>query len=71
MATALIWTPRAKEHLNNVLIDLYEISPAVSETWTDEPDKKLSLLAEFPEMGRLVPKHDLYFIGKFWLVDIE
>lgn len=53
--------PRAKEHLNNVLNDLYEISPALSESWTDELDKKLALLADFPEMGRLVPKHELYF----------
>ena len=55
--------PRAKEHLNGVLTKLYEFSPASSESWTDELDKKLTLLANFPEMGRLVPKHDLYFSG--------
>ena len=61
MATTIIWMPRAKEHLNEILSDLYEISPALSESWTDELDKKLGLLADFPEMGRLVPKHELYF----------
>ncbi|ADB36230.1 type II toxin-antitoxin system RelE/ParE family toxin [Spirosoma linguale] len=61
MATTIIWMPRAKEHLNKVLNDLYEISPTSSETWTDELDKKLALLGDFPEMGRLVPRHELYF----------
>jgi len=61
MATTLTWTPRAKEHLNKVLNDLYEISPGLPETWTDELDKKLALLIDFPEMGKLVPRHELYF----------
>lgn len=61
MATTLIWTSRAKEQLNKVLNDLYENSPALSESWTNELDKKLTLLADFPEMGRLVPRHELYF----------
>jgi len=59
--TTLFWTDRAKEHLSKVLNDLYEVSPNLSETWTDELNKKLALLVSFPEMGRLVPNHDLYF----------
>lgn len=59
--TNLIWTARAKEHLNEVLGDLYEFSPELPEKWTNELDRKLALLVSFPEMGRLVPKHDLYF----------
>lgn len=61
MTATVVWTDRAKEHLNNVLSDLYESSPALSESWTDELEKKLALLTNFPEMGRLVPRHDLYF----------
>ncbi len=61
MAATIGWTARAKEHLNKVLNDLYELSPTLSENWTDELNKKLNLLAEFPEMGRLVPRPELYF----------
>lgn len=61
MTVTIIWTDRAKEHLSKVLSDLYELSPALSESWTDELEKKLALLTNFLEMGRLVPRHDLYF----------
>lgn len=61
MTTSILWLPRAKEHLTKVLDDLYEISLGLSESWTDELEKKLDLLALFPEMGRMVPKHELYF----------
>gem|GEM_PF-6879180 len=33
--TTLFWTDRAKEHLSKVLNDLYEVSPNLSETWTN------------------------------------
>lgn len=61
MSVAIKWTPRAEEQFNKVLSDLYDVSPNLSEKWTDELDAKLNLLTSFPEMGRLVLTKDEYF----------
>ena len=61
MSASIVWLPLAEEHLNKILNDLYEITSPLAESWTDELDKKLALLSSFPEMGRLVPGHELYF----------
>jgi plasmid stabilization system protein ParE len=57
--------PRTKEHLNTILNDLYEISPALSESWTVELEKKLSLLTNFPEMGSLSQGTSFISTGRF------
>lgn len=38
------------------------VSFALADNWSDELEKKLKLIEQFPGMGRIVPDYDVSFI---------
>lgn len=69
----IAWKESAREEVREIYEYLFDLSIAVADEWSDELEKKLSLIAQFPEMGRIVP--DFYisfirevFVGRYRLV---
>ncbi|MBC3786941.1 type II toxin-antitoxin system RelE/ParE family toxin [Spirosoma utsteinense] len=65
----IVWKESASEDVRDICDYLFDQSIAVA----DELEKKLGLIAQFPEMGRIVP--DFYisfirevFVGRYRLV---
>ncbi|MBN8826986.1 MULTISPECIES: type II toxin-antitoxin system RelE/ParE family toxin [Spirosoma] len=63
----LIWNDEAKEDVRKAYSDYFEISPSLADDWSDELDKKLGLLLQFPEMGRRVPDFNISFIREVFV----
>lgn len=69
----IAWKDSAREEVREIYENLFDQSPALADEWTDELEKKLKLITQFPEMGRMVP--DFYitfirevFVGRYRLV---
>lgn len=63
----LIWEPDAKEDVRLIYAQLYDYSPALADDWSDELEKKVTTLLNFPEMGRLVPELQIRFIREVFV----
>ncbi|MGM9511812.1 MULTISPECIES: type II toxin-antitoxin system RelE/ParE family toxin [Larkinella] len=68
--TEIIWRDEAKEDFRDALQYLSRSSLRYTEQWVDELNRKLTLLATFPEMGRIVPEKNTSFfreilVGKY------
>lgn len=53
--TKLQYTNEASENIRDIFSALYDFSPAYADKWTDELARKIDLVLDFPEMGRMVP----------------
>ncbi|MFD2569824.1 type II toxin-antitoxin system RelE/ParE family toxin [Spirosoma soli] len=69
----IAWKESARDEVREIYEALFDQSPAVADDWSDELEKKLALIEQFPEMGRMVP--DFYitfirevFVGRYRLV---
>jgi toxin ParE1/3/4 len=58
----LIWNDTPREEVRDVYSFLYDLSPAVADSWSDELEKTVNSLLVFPEMGRVVPEFSISFI---------
>lgn len=63
----LIWEDRACEELRDISGYLFDFSSALADEWTDEIAKKVDLLLQFPEMGRIVPEFQLSFVREVFV----
>jgi plasmid stabilization system protein ParE len=69
----IVWNESAQSEVRDVYAYLLDQSISVADEWLDDLEKKLMLLEQFPEMGRIVP--DFYvsfirevFVGRYRLV---
>jgi toxin ParE1/3/4 len=59
MAFKIIWSLQARDDLKAIALFIARDNPAVAETFGFRLMAKVDALANFPEMGRVVPgKHD-------------
>ena len=49
----VVWTRRAEDHVQRVFAKLDEYSPRVAESWLEEIERRVQLLARFPEMATI------------------
>lgn len=69
----IAWKESEREEVRETYEYLFDLSITVADEWSDELEKKLNLINQFPEMGRIVP--DFYisfirevFVGRYRLV---
>ena len=63
----LVWSDSVKEEIRKAYSGYYDHSPLLADDWSDELDKKVALLMQFPEMGRIVPDVDISFIREVFV----
>ncbi|WP_407084055.1 type II toxin-antitoxin system RelE/ParE family toxin [Tellurirhabdus bombi] len=66
----IVWLNEAKEEFRDAIHYLSRSSVRYAEEWVDTFDRKLALIASFPEMGRIVPEKQLklyreILVGKY------
>ena len=61
------WKDPAREEVRDIYIDLLNKSMTVADEWLDQLEKKLTLLEQFPEMGRMVPDYYISFIREVFV----
>jgi plasmid stabilization system protein ParE len=49
----IVWTRRAEDHVQRVFSKLDDYSPRIAESWLEEIERRIELLARFPEMASL------------------
>jgi toxin ParE1/3/4 len=59
MTDDVIWKDSAREEVRDIYSYLFDVSPKIAENWADELAKKLRYVAQFPEMGRIVPDYQI------------
>ncbi|WP_240625604.1 type II toxin-antitoxin system RelE/ParE family toxin [Spirosoma pollinicola] len=63
----IAWKESAREEVREIYKYLFDQSIAVADEWSDELEKKLGLLIQFPEMGRMVPDFYISFIREVFV----
>lgn len=61
------WKDSAREEVRDIYTDLLDKSMAVADDWLNQLEKKLTLLEQFPEMGRMVPDYYISFIREVFV----
>lgn len=61
------WKDSAREEVRDIYAGLLDRSMAVADEWLDQLEKKLLLLEQFPEMGRMVPDYYISFIREVFV----
>lgn len=56
MAFKIIWSVQARDDLRDIVTFIARDNPAVAESFGLRLMAKVDLLAEFPELGRVVPE---------------
>ena len=63
----LVWEVNARKEVGDTFSYLFDLSPTLANTWADELDKKINLLTNFPEMGRMVADFEISFIREVFV----
>ncbi len=58
MAVDLIWSPLAKADFREAVAYIRKDNAGAADAWRKSLLERVELLAEFPELGRLVPKQE-------------
>lgn len=56
MACQIIWSARARDDLQAIVLFIAEDDPTVAETFGFQLISKVDVLAQFPQIGRIVPE---------------
>lgn len=60
------WKESAQEEVRVIYEYLFDQSAAVADDWSDQLARKLTLVEQFPEMGRIVPDYYISFIREIF-----
>ncbi len=58
MAGKIIWSLQAREDLRDIVTFIATDNPAAAESFSVRIMSKVDLLAQFPELGRVVPEEN-------------
>ncbi|MBC7570148.1 MAG: type II toxin-antitoxin system RelE/ParE family toxin [Spirosoma sp.] len=61
------WKESAREDVLEIYSYFLSVSFALADNWSDELEKKLKLIEQFPGMGRIVPDYDVSFIREVFV----
>lgn len=61
------WKESAREDVRDIYSYFLSVSFALADNWSDELEKKLKLIEQFPGMGRMVPDYDVSFIREVFI----
>jgi plasmid stabilization system protein ParE len=61
------WKQSAREDVRATYSYLLDLSLAVADDWMEQLDKKLTLIEQFPGMGRMVPDYNVSFIREVFV----
>ena len=56
MAFKIVWSRQAREDLRDIVTFIAQDNPAMAESFGYRLMSKVDLLAQFPELGRVVPE---------------
>ncbi|QJD78921.1 type II toxin-antitoxin system RelE/ParE family toxin [Spirosoma rhododendri] len=63
----ITWKESAQEEVRVIYEYLLDQSFAAADDWSDQLERKLALLDQFPEMGRIVPDLHISFIREIFV----
>ncbi len=58
MAFKIIWSEQARDDLQAIVLFIAQDDPAIAETFGCRLMSKVDVLAQFPEIGRVVPEEN-------------
>jgi plasmid stabilization system protein ParE len=58
MAFQIIWSEQARDDLQSIVLFIAQDNPAVAESFGYRLMSKVDVLAQFPELGRVVPEEN-------------
>ena len=61
------WKESAREEVRDAYAYLLNLSMVAADEWTDQLEKKLNLIEQFPGMGRMVPDYYISFIREVFV----
>ncbi len=61
------WKDSAREEVRDAYTYLLNLSMVAADEWIDQLEKKLSLIEQFPGMGRMVPDYYISFIREVFV----
>ncbi len=69
----IVWSREANRDIDEIFYAMTIYSDEYAQNWADELYKRLQLLEQFPEMGRIVPEKEINFlreiiVGKYRII---
>jgi plasmid stabilization system protein ParE len=58
MAYKIIWSEQARDDLQSIVLFIAQDNPAVAESFGCRLMSKVDVLAQFPQLGRVVPEEN-------------
>jgi toxin ParE1/3/4 len=58
MAFKIIWSEQARDDLQSIVLFIAQDNPAVAESFGYQLMSKVDVLAQFPQLGRVVPEEN-------------